>query len=276
MAEFARAGVAAVNFGPGDPPQAHTRDESIVGRGARPCATGCCERFAASLEAFARPERPARRIPSCASPTPSASCWPAGSRSSTSASASRARTRRRSSARRWPRRSQPQSTYPLAEGLPELRAAIAGVDRAALRRRRSTPTPRSSRRSAPRRRSSTSPRSSGGDFVAVTDPGYPVAERGARVRRQAGARARRCSPSAASCPTSTRRRRHLGRASAILWLNYPNNPTAATAPLELYERAAGDRARARRRGRLRRGVLGDLLRRGAAGLGARRSPTAAT
>jgi aspartate/methionine/tyrosine aminotransferase len=26
--------------------------------------------------------------------------------------------------------------------------------------------------------------------------------------------------------------------TAILWLNYPNNPTAATAPLELYERAA--------------------------------------
>ena len=26
--------------------------------------------------------------------------------------------------------------------------------------------------------------------------------------------------------------------TAILWLNYPNNPTAATAPLELYEQAA--------------------------------------
>ena len=25
---------------------------------------------------------------------------------------------------------------------------------------------------------------------------------------------------------------------AVLWLNYPNNPTAATAPLALYERAA--------------------------------------
>ncbi|MET0819253.1 MAG: aminotransferase class I/II-fold pyridoxal phosphate-dependent enzyme, partial [Solirubrobacteraceae bacterium] len=28
------------------------------------------------------------------------------------------------------------------------------------------------------------------------------------------------------------------RRTAILWLNYPNNPTAATAPPELYERAA--------------------------------------
>ena len=29
VAEFAQAGLAAVNFGPGDPPHAHTRDESI-------------------------------------------------------------------------------------------------------------------------------------------------------------------------------------------------------------------------------------------------------
>src|SRR5918911_1142183 len=33
------------------------------------------------------------------------------------------------------------------------------------------------------------------------------------------------------------------RRTAILWVNYPNNPTGATAPLELYERLAGLAAR---------------------------------
>ena len=77
----------------------------------------------------------------------------------------------------------------------------------------------------------------GGDLVLVPQPAYPVYERGARVRRQAGRRA-----------AAARRRRVPARPrrgepdtwarTAILWLNYPNNPTAATAPLDLYERAA--------------------------------------
>ena len=58
------------------------------------------------------------------------------------------------------------------------------------------------------------------------------------VRRQAGARAAAARRATASCPTSTPSRRRPGARTALLWLNYPNNPTAATAPLALYERAA--------------------------------------
>ena len=47
----------------------------------------------------------------------------------------------------------------------------------------------------------------------------------------------------------------------MLWLNYPNNPTGATAPLEFYERGRRAGARARLRAGLRRGLLGALLRR---------------
>ncbi len=52
--------------------------------------------------------------------------------------------------------------------------------------------------------------------------------------------------------------------TAILWLNYPNNPTAATAPLGPLRARGGAGARVRLRARVRRGVLGDLLRRAAA------------
>ena len=122
----------------------------------------------------------------------------------------REETPRRSSARRSPRRSTPQSTYPLAEGLPELRAAIAALDRAALRRRRWTPAPRSSRRSAPRRRSSTSPRSSAATSWPCTTPGYPVAERGALFAGKRGARAAAARRARLPARPRRRRRRHLG------------------------------------------------------------------
>jgi succinyl-diaminopimelate desuccinylase len=48
VAEFGRAGLAGVNFGPGDPPQAHTRDESIS-IAALVRSYRVLERFAASL-----------------------------------------------------------------------------------------------------------------------------------------------------------------------------------------------------------------------------------
>jgi acetylornithine aminotransferase len=78
---------------------------------------------------------------------------------------------------------------------------------------------------------------SGKDTVVVTEPGYPVPQRGASF---AGARVVQLAlreenaflPDLDSLDDET-----LSR-TAVLWLNYPNNPTAAVAPLRLFERAA--------------------------------------
>ena len=53
---------------------------------------------------------------------------------------------------------------------------------------------------------------------------------------------------------------------ALLWLNYPNNPTGARAPLELLERAAALARDPRVRPGLRRGLLGAVVRRRPAAL----------
>ena len=96
---------------------------------------------------------------------------------------------------------------------------------------------------------------------------------GLRARRGCSPASRcsscRCARSAASCPTSTRSHAATWREVAILWLNYPNNPTGGDRAARALRARGRARARARLRARLRRGVLGDLLRRRAAGLGAR-------
>ena len=77
----------------------------------------------------------------------------------------------------------------------------------------------------------------GRDTVIVTEPGYPVPERGAEL---AGARVQALPlletdhflPDLDAVPEATWER------TALLWLNYPNNPTGAVAPLTLYARAA--------------------------------------
>jgi succinyldiaminopimelate transaminase len=76
------------------------------------------------------------------------------------------------------------------------------------------------------------------DTVAYTDPGYPVYERGALF-----AHARPLAlplqeehgflPDLDSIDDETWAR------LAVFWINYPNNPTCATAPLAFYERLAG-------------------------------------
>src|SRR5204863_455861 len=76
-----------------------------------------------------------------------------------------------------------------------------------------------------------------GDVVLVPQPAYPVYERGAvfagkQVVELPLRAADGFLPELDAIPADV-----LARTS-ILWLNYPNNPTAATAPLDLYERAA--------------------------------------
>jgi succinyldiaminopimelate transaminase len=77
----------------------------------------------------------------------------------------------------------------------------------------------------------------GRDTVIVTEPGYPVPERGAEFAGasvvalpllEAGA----FLPDLEAVPASTWDR------TALLWLNYPNNPTGAVASLAIYARAA--------------------------------------
>ncbi|HET6550546.1 MAG TPA: aminotransferase class I/II-fold pyridoxal phosphate-dependent enzyme, partial [Solirubrobacter sp.] len=73
-----------------------------------------------------------------------------------------------------------------------------------------------------------------GEVVAIPAPAYPVYDRGARfagkqvlelpLREEAG-----WLPELDGVDWDR---------VAILWLNYPNNPTGATAPLEFYEQAA--------------------------------------
>ncbi|MGI9658513.1 MAG: pyridoxal phosphate-dependent aminotransferase [Gaiellaceae bacterium] len=76
----------------------------------------------------------------------------------------------------------------------------------------------------------------GKDLVVATEPGYPVAVRGARF---AGAQVLELPLTRESgfLPDLDAVAPDLWRRTAVLWLNYPNNPTGACAPLALYERA---------------------------------------
>jgi acetylornithine aminotransferase len=131
---------------------------------------------------------------------------------------------------------EPLSTYPSADGLPELRAAIA-----AWAERRFGVALDPDREIVPTLGSKEAvfhlAQVVGGDLVAMGTPAYPVYERGAAfagkellelpLRADAG-----FLPDLDAVDAATWAR------VGVLWLNYPNNPTAATAPAELYERAA--------------------------------------
>lgn len=124
---------------------------------------------------------------------------------------------------------EPVAPYPVTAGLPELRAAIArwidrrfGVEVEAIIPSLGTKEVIFSLASVV------------DGAVAVPTPAYPVYERGAlfagRDVVEVPLRADRgFLPDLETIPWD-----RIG----LLWLNYPNNPTAAVAPLSLYEQAA--------------------------------------
>jgi succinyldiaminopimelate transaminase len=130
----------------------------------------------------------------------------------------------------------PLSTYPQSDGLPELRAAIAGW---AQRRFGVALDPDT--QVLPTLGSKEAifhlAQVLGGGQVAIPAPAYPVYERGALF---AGKRVLELPLTEATgfLPDLEAVAPHTWRDVAVLWLNYPNNPTAATAPRALFEHAA--------------------------------------
>ena len=131
---------------------------------------------------------------------------------------------------------EPLSTYPSADGLPELRAAIAG-----WAGRRFGVALEPDAEVLPTLGSKEAvfhlAQVLGGDLVALGTPAYPVYERGAAF---AGKQRFELPLREASgfLPDLEEVDPRTWERTAVLWLNYPNNPTGATAPLAFYERAA--------------------------------------
>ena len=130
----------------------------------------------------------------------------------------------------------PVSTYPKAVGLPALRDAIA---RWCARRFGAELDPDTQILPTLGSKEVLFHMASvvGGEAIAVTTPGYPVAARGALFAGREVVElpldpARGFLPDLDALDAATLDR--LG----VLWLNFPNNPTGAVAPLELLERAA--------------------------------------
>jgi succinyldiaminopimelate transaminase len=133
------------------------------------------------------------------------------------------------------------SSYPLAAGLPELRAAVArwcerrfGV---ALDSGTEIVPTYGSKEAIFLLAQMVVDRDSDRRFVVTTEPGYPVPERGAAF---AGADVLQLPlleengflPDVDAVDADT------WAQTAILWLNYPNNPTGAVAPLDWLARVA--------------------------------------
>ena len=131
--------------------------------------------------------------------------------------------------------------YPRAAGLPELREAVAGWCRRRFGvdldpEREIVPT-LGSKEAIFSFAHVVVDRAGGRDLVAVTEPGYPVPERGAvfaggephtvALREENG-----------FLPDLDAVGDDVWRRLALFWVNYPNNPTGVTAPLRFFERLA--------------------------------------
>jgi succinyldiaminopimelate transaminase len=136
---------------------------------------------------------------------------------------------------------EPVSSYPLAEGLPELREAVSawcgrrfGVE---LDPDRDVIPTYGSKEAIFHLAFVVLDRDSDRRLVLSTEPGYPVYDRGALF---AGADVEQLPLREENgfLPDLDSVRDETWARTAILWLNYPNNPTGAVAPLAFLQRAA--------------------------------------
>ena len=136
---------------------------------------------------------------------------------------------------------EPSSSYPLAEGVPELRSAVAGWCRrrfgVALDPEREVIPTYGSKEAIFHLAQVVLDRDGDKRLVLTTEPGYPVYGRGAlfaggEVERLPLLEGNGFLPDLSAVGEETWQR------TAILWINYPNNPTGAVAPLEFLERLA--------------------------------------
>ena len=140
----------------------------------------------------------------------------------------------------------PISSYPRAAGLPPLRGAIAAwaERRYGARLDADTqilPTLGSKELVFSLAQAVLDP-AAGKDLVLTTAPGYPIPERGARYAGGDVARLRLTEERQFLPDLDAIGDERWSRAS-VLWLNYPNNPTGAVAPLSFLADAA-ERCRA--------------------------------
>jgi succinyldiaminopimelate transaminase len=131
--------------------------------------------------------------------------------------------------------------YPRAQGLPELRQAIArwctrrfGIELDAEREIIPTLGAKEAIFSFAQLLVDAD---SGKDVVVVTEPGYPVPERGAAFAHAEVVRLP-LEEGHGFLPDLDAVDEDVWRRAALVWVNYPNNPTGATAPLSFFAELA--------------------------------------